>query len=503
MNGLKEIFAGSDPAMVALAAFGLLVIIAVLVLRSTGSSGGEKDNGMGPTVTWAKVRTRLGFKEAVKAARRRIPADVCGDPTQLVLLAGKWKGKSLYTQHEDSLIVIGPTRSGKSRLVGIPRVRHAIGPAVVTSTRNDLAHANHLTTTGRGRVWAYDPTGTLHADAALSMTPLMWDPVLGCEDPEGAIRRGAAWAAAQPMGNVKNGDWFNKRAAELLTRLLHAAALDGRNILDVARWAQNLSDSQPATILEEHGNSDWARYLRGLGTSRAGETVDAVKMSVGGVLAPLASPATARTLTPAREDHFDVYEFLSGRNTAFLIAPERGHSTVAPVFTMLIDEILHVASTISQTQPGGFLWPPLSVTLDEAANIAPLPNLDGYLSDSGGRGISICAMFQSRDQIKKRWGDDAAGAIWKAGTQHLVLPYLKDVDLAQEMEMWAGKRRVTRHSHSTGRGGGSTSVSTELVPALPAANVPQISDGTGWLLYRNLPILHVTLPQPAPEEARR
>lgn len=503
MNGLKEIFAGSDPAMLALAGFGLLVIIAVLVLRSTGSGGGEKDNGMGPTVTWAKVRTRLGFKEAVKAARRRIPADVCDDTTQLVLFAGKWKGKSLYTQHEDSLIVIGPTRSGKSRLVCIPRVRQAIGPAVVTSTRNDIALACHRTTTSRGEVWAYDPGETLHGHGHSRMAPLTWDPVIGCEDPEVAIRRGAAWAAAQPMGNVKNGDWFNKRAAELLTRMLHAAALDGRNIKDVARWSQNLSDAYPAAILDEFGREDWADYLRSLGSSRAGETVDAVKMSVAGVLAPLASPSTALTLTPERRDHFEVSDLLSGRNTAFLIAPERGHSTVAPVFTMLIDEILHEASTRSQQMPGGFLWPPLSVTLDECANIAPIPNLDGYMSDSGGRGISLAAAFQSRDQAKKRWGDDAAAAMWKAATTHLVLPNLKDVDLAQEMEMWAGKRRVTRHSHSTGRGGGSTSVSTELVPALPAANVPQISDGTGWLMYRNLPILHVTLPQPTPEEAPR
>lgn len=478
---------------------GLGIIAVALLVSSRSGSGSGSAKGRGPATTWAAIRTRLGYKEAVKAARRRIPEQVCPDEAQLVRKVGMWGKKWLYTQIEDSLVVIGIARSGKSRNVAIRRVRSAPGSVVCSSTKNDLLLACQHTTLARGTVSVYDPTGSMEGHDMTNLRQLRWDPVLGCEDPEVAIRRGSAWASAQPMGNVKNGDWFNKRAAELLTRLLHAAALDGRSITDVARWAQTLTDRAPANILEAHGRGDWADFLRELAGSRAGETVDAVKMSVGGVLAPLASPRISATLTPSRSEHFDVATFLTGKNSVFLIAPERGNATVAPVFTMLIDEILHAASERSQRLPGSFLWPPLTAMLDECANIAPLPDLDGYLSDSGGRGIEITAMFQSRDQIKKRWGPDAAGAIWKAATMHLVLPGLRDSDLAKEMETFAGMRKVIRRSHSTGRGGSSTSTSTEKEPSLPVSEVPQIPENTAWLMYRNLPILHVKLP-PMPAE---
>lgn len=478
---------------------GAGILAVTLLVSSRSGSGGSAAKGRGPATTWAKVRTRLGYKEAVKAARRRIPEQVCPDEAQLVRKIGKWGNKWLHTQIEDSLVVIGPTRSGKSRNVAIRRVRCAPGSVVATSTKNDLLLACRHTTTARGTVSVYDPTRSMEGHDLDGLNLLRWDPVLGCEDPEVAIRRGSAWASAQPMGNVKNGDWFNKRAADLLTRLLHAAALDGRPITDVARWAQTLTDPVPVDILEAHGRREWADYLRDLAGSRAGETVDAVKMAVGGVLAPLASPKIVATLTPSRAEHFDVEAFIADTNSVFLIAPDRGNSTVAPVFTMLIDEILHAASVRSQRLPGSFLWPPLTAVLDECANIAPLPDLDGYLSDSGGRGIEITPMFQSRDQIKKRWGPDAAGAIWKAATMHLVLPNMKDLDLAKEMEAFAGMRKVTRRSHSTGRGGSSTSTSTEKEPNLPISEIPQIPENTAWLMYRNLPILHIKLP-PMPDE---
>ncbi len=50
--------------------------------------------------------------------------------------------------------------------------------------------------------------------------------------------------------------------------------------------------------------------------------------------------------------------------------------------------------------PGGRLDPPLSLRLDEAALICPIP-LHQWTADMGGRGVSIVACFQSRAQVHR------------------------------------------------------------------------------------------------------
>lgn len=487
---------------------GILIIVGILLI----GRGGSRRNQTGRVkVPWSALKGRLSRKAALAAAQRRIPAAADGTvpPDDTIVFTGLYgAGHGVYTQLEDSWLVLGPPRSGKTLSVAHRAVQEAVGPVVATSTKEDLIRLTRDARSTVGRLWLYDPVGTLTPDAAAGLQPLRWDPVDGCQDAETALRRGAAWAAAQPMGNVRNGDWFNQRASELLARLLHAAALDGRDVMTVYRWSQNLHDPEPAAILNRLGPPGWGAFLEGLSTSRAGETVDALKMSVGGVLGALASPRIVATLTPGPGgEQFRPAEFLAGSNTLYLVADQKAGAAVAPVFTMLVDEILHTAALASQTHPQGFLWPPLRGVFDEIANLAPLPNLDAYMSDSGGRGIQLMPIVQSRPQMKKRWGPDAASAIWMAATGKLILPGCDDGDLARELEAGAGRRRVARTTVSTGRGGRSVSTGTEWEQNLPAAAVKDIPEGTGWLTYRTLPTTLISLPlmsaKPKPRSTAR
>ncbi len=59
---------------------------------------------------------------------------------------------------------------------------------------------------------------------------------------------------------------------------------------------------------------------------------------------------------------------------------------------------------------GGPLDPPLLLLLDEAANIAPIPNLDEIASTGAGQGVQLLSVFQDMAQVKlalrRTRGDD-------------------------------------------------------------------------------------------------
>ena len=66
-------------------------------------------------------------------------------------------------------------------------------------------------------------------------------------------------------------------------------------------------------------------------------------------------------------------------------------------------EIHYHAAQIGQASPGGRLDPPLLMGLDEVTQICPVP-LPVWLSDSGGKGIQVCAVAHGEAQLAGRWG---------------------------------------------------------------------------------------------------
>ena len=63
------------------------------------------------------------------------------------------------------------------------------------------------------------------------------------------------------------------------------------------------------------------------------------------------------------------------------------------------------------TQTGKPIDPPLLLALDEAANIAPLPNLDEIASTGPGQGVQLLTVLQNLSQASDRWGKDRAETI--------------------------------------------------------------------------------------------
>ena len=101
---------------------------------------------------------------------------------------------------------------------------------------------------------------------------------------------------------------------------------------------------------------------------------------------------------------------LAGPNTLYLIAPAHDQRRLRGLFTALVADITAAAFDRS-AQTGRPINPPLLLALDEAANIAPLPNLDEIASTGPGQGVQLLTILQNISQASDRWGKDRAETI--------------------------------------------------------------------------------------------
>jgi len=120
----------------------------------------------------------------------------------------------------------------------------------------------------------------------------------------------------------------------------------------------------------------------------------------------------------------------------------------------LVADITRTAKTIADRSPKARFDPPLTLVLDEIANWAPLPALPTYVSAYGGSGIVTVAIIQSRSQMARTWGMDAAKAIWDSCTITGILGGVTDAENLRDFAAIAGERDETTWQASTGRGGG-------------------------------------------------
>ncbi|WP_346035225.1 type IV secretory system conjugative DNA transfer family protein, partial [Brevibacterium picturae] len=147
-------------------------------------------------------------------------------PNDVGYLLGTSHGKQVWASVEDSLLLIGPPRSGKGLHVVINTILDAPGAVVTTSTRPDNLTATLRARTRIGPVAVFDPQ---HLAEGLP-AGMRWSPIRGCADPLTAMIRANGLAAATGLssGGVEGGGFWEGKTRSALQALLHAAALDAR-----------------------------------------------------------------------------------------------------------------------------------------------------------------------------------------------------------------------------------------------------------------------------------
>jgi type IV secretion system protein VirD4 len=202
----------------------------------------------------------------------------------------------------------------------------------------------------------------------------------------------------------------------------------------------------------------------------------------------MADPDMAEAACPGPgEPTFNVKRFLGERGTLYLLGSERPHGSLGPLFTALTGHIQERAKHLASQQRHGRLDPPLTMVLDEAALICPVP-LDRWTADSGGRGIVLAIAVQSPSQLYDRWGQRGGETIWNNSNIKLVFGGLGVARDLEDLSALCGDRIERSRSQTFGHDvRSSTTVSERLVRVLPTNAIRELPDGQALVLRRNTP----------------
>jgi type IV secretory pathway TraG/TraD family ATPase VirD4 len=398
----------------------------------------------------------------------RLPAREVGVRLCRAGLLGVW------SSIEDVTLVFGGPRTGKSQwLAG--RVLDAPGTVLVTSTRTDLLELCGPLRERRGPVWVFNAVGL--ADLPSTIT---FDPLTGCTDPVVAAERATDMIAATAKAGSGDREFWDAQGRRVLAALLHAAALGGRQMRDVLAWVAD----------PELAQREVPRLLRRV-EDRAFEqdamqfcnTNDRTRTSITSTIMPalgwLTSPAASAAAAPATT--LDVAGLLASGATVFLLGAEENQA--APLVCALTGHIAREARRLAALQPGGRLDPPLTLVLDEAALVSPVP-LDSWTADMGGRGVTILAAFQSRAQILARWGEHATATILNNTSAVMVFGGTRDRDDLQFWSTLTGER--DERILTTDMHGRVASRTVRRVPVLAPAQIANLPAGKVLLIRRGL-----------------
>jgi type IV secretory pathway TraG/TraD family ATPase VirD4 len=377
----------------------------------------------------------------------------------------------LFGAAEDSYLYLGPPRSGKGVHLIIPQTIDAPGAALVTATRPDTLRHTLRLRAQRGPVAVFDPQHL----AGEHLPRLRWAPQHGCENPLVAITRARALAAGAQLSpaTVTDAEFWSGMTQAVLRCYLHAAALEQRSMRDVLTWTARPGDPTQAAADPRQRDSVWA------GVRRA---VDS-----------LADPRVLDTCSPAPADAVNLASFIQASGTLYLLGTTGAQLTVAPLVTALVEALVDTARTLGAATRDGRLDPPLTVLLDEAANIAPIPSLPHLLADGGGSGITTICVLQSLAQARARWGQAGADAMWDAATTKVILGGLAHAEDLHRISQLAGDidDPVTTRTH--GAGGASTSTAPRRLPALPVDALRTLPPGNAIVLARRTPPIRAKL----------
>lgn len=448
---------------------GLLILTAVLTAVSI--------------VAVLQRRTPDGMATRRDLAAARSKTETCTLPF------ATYRGAPVAARREDSAVVIAPSRAGKTTSLAAPLVVDADGPVVATSTKVDLLHLTVAARSQRGQLWVWD------ADHVSDWpTPARWDVVAGCEDVREAAGRARAMVAARPLGHARNTGFFAATAETVLRCLLHAAALSGGSMREVMGWSRDFSIDTPYAVLRDHPDAapGWFDDLRKYCRAGAPETISSTDMSLGLVLGCLADPRVLNLVCPPTGQGIHLDELLTpgreAQGTLYVLCEGGAAGSTAPLATALISAVVRAGRRASQTRPGGRLDPTCTFVLDEAPNVAPIPEMPMLLSDGGGRGLPAWVFAQSFGQLRTRWGRDEADTMWGSSPIKLVLGGASETDDLERLSKLLGERRVRRVSTSRSQGSAwSRQVSSERERVLPVEAIRQLRVGEALLLYRSLP----------------
>jgi len=476
---------------------GCYAALALLVACAAAGAGAA-----GRAIRAAGARRRLGGAEgarwaagrelrALRGGRRRCGGPMrtragrAGDGCRLTL--GCHRGRPLRAEARHALVAFGPPQSGKSAGLAVPALLEWRGPAVASSIKTDLLACTAARRRALGRVFVFDPFG-LSGERASTWSPLpcarTWDGAL-----EVAWRLAAAGELDQR--GVEGGDFWAVAAEQRLAPLLFVAAAGGAGMGAVVRWAygqgaRELDETlslvtgrarSEAELEGAHAAYDALRAFE----AQADRTRSSIEATVQGLLRAY---RFARVLRSAGSCQISADALLDEPATLYLIGDAKASRLLRPIFLALLSEVVDRAYERANAA-GGRLELPLLLCLDEAGNVAPLPNLAEVASTAPSHNIQLVSIFHDLAQARSRYGRQAETVV-NSHRARMLLPGVADLDTLRYFSDLLGDQDARDTSRTSGAGGASRTVGVRRRPLAPPEALRRLPDGEALLLYGRL-----------------
>ncbi len=449
---------------------------------------------------WASGRRRAGGGRPPGpgwASRRELSPLLCRAVAGDRVVLGRAHGRLVAAEHRQSVLVVGPSQSGKTTGLAVPAIVEWAGPVLATSVKTDLLGASLAARSARGEVAVFDPTGVTGEPS------FGWSPLDESGSWRGARRVAEALCSVgERSGGIEDASYWYAAAERLLAPLLQAAALSGGSMGEVLCWLEEEEVDAPLSVLAAAGEEAALRVARSCFAleERQRSSVFATALTVLAAYEDpdvLASERFGRRLSPTW--------LLAGGprpRTIYCCAPARDQARLSPVFVALVRQVLDAAYQAS-LRGGGPLDPPVLVVLDEAANVAPLGDLDQVLSTAAGHGICLLTVWQDLAQVEVRYGARWA-TIVNNHRAKVVCPGVSDPRTLELVSALLGDAESSQRSRGRGEGGGWTESETEVrLPVAPAGWIRRLPRRQALVVYGGLPPALVSLRGVLPPGRRR
>ncbi len=462
------------------AAFGLLAALLIgLITAATRLGLSTALRGRSPGARWAAGGELRSLHAAARTGR---------------LALGRCRGRLLYAEQRHALVAFGPPQSGKSAGLAVPALLEWDGPAVASSIKTDLLACTEARRRALGHVYVFDPFG-LSGGAGQT-----WSPLRGAATWDGALEVAWRLAAAGELDQrgVEGGDFWAIAAEQRLAPLLYTAARTDAGMGAVVRWAYGQGSRElDVAVSQLTGTARGEAELEGAHAAydalrafeaQADRTRSSIEATAQGLLRAY---RFARVLRSARGCDIDADRLLDERATLYLIGDAKASKLLRPIFLALLSEIVDRAYERA-TLAGGRLELPLLLCLDEAGNVAPLPNLAEVASTAPSHNIQLVSIFHDLAQARSRYGKHAETVV-NSHRARMLLPGVADLDTLRYFSGLAGEEEVRDTTRTTGASGGSRTTGVKRRPLVAPESLRQLPDGHAFLLYGRIAPAQVRL----------
>jgi type IV secretion system protein VirD4 len=269
------------------------------------------------------------------------------------------------------------------------------------------------------------------------------------------------------------------------------AARTGAGIDSVVRWvygqgSRELHEALARATGEAGGEAELADAHSAYDAARAFEAhADRTRSSIEATAqALLRAYRFARVARSANSCEITADRLLDERATLYLIGDAKASKLLRPIFLALLSEIVDRAYERA-THAGGRLELPLLLCLDEAGNIAPLPNLAEIASTAPSHNIQLVSIFHDLAQARARYGRQAETVV-NSHRARMLLPGVADLDTLRYFGGLIGEEEARELTRTTGTGGTTRSTAPRRRPLLAPEALRQLPDGHALLLYGRL-----------------